>query len=1367
MTRRTRRYGTLALAAAALAACGESELQNASSDATVAAAPAESSGALIAVADFEATFDSETGQLSFEMLPPVAPQFEVPETDGLVTVPQALWCSLRILDNNNTNSVRLNTVAGSVQTSFEDCGITRSPLIEDFGALCADIRLTNNYLDTLRRPMAMITEITANYEGYTYNETSGEIGVDTTTLPGPGAPTDLTGGLFGYTNLPSRGFADTRWGFHNAGGSFHFRGQIVAEATEICNGADDDCDGRVDEGAGCVAEGAACRDHEDCQSGNCTEALICGASTCSDGLLNGAETGVDCGGTCDGCANGFACVDDGDCTSNVCQSLTCAAYRRPTNGSVVFTELMPDPGDTVGEWFEVKNTTAETLNLEGCSVYDAANNTHVIGALTIPANGYLLFAHSSDPLANHGLPTPAEVYPSAVSLNNGGDTLTLQCDGNEIDFVEYAGSAVVRYYSLSLNDASTSVLGNNTAANFCSVDDTYSTGFYGTPGGQNPTCDVVISSCVLDRPASLEVTTGGGGQLYTRINAPGLTDLSTGLDENGRVRVQVGFGPVGTTPATAPTQWAWFAANGVTTWTDTAAPGLDEYVAAIVAPSTAGTSYAVRARASGNAGATYTACAGESALSVIAPIEAPSAAGQVIFSELMPDPGTTQNGEWFELHNTTSGAFDLAGCGITDNAATYTIPSTLIIPADGYIVIANCNDAATCEGMGVADLVQPNVIQLGNSGDTLTLTCNSTTIDAFVYSSTFDVDSQANQLDPSQFSDTLNDDQNHWCPSRSISTFGLAGNLKRGTPGEANLPCYPIDFCRLQAPTSIVDATPNAATDVTARVGIPDLTALGVTNLSRTMVRAQVGVAEWGGDPSADPGSWSWTDATTNAAYAGDEPAYDEYVAAMPHPADAGEYGYVFRFSGDDGATWAYCDVSGGAPEDFASPAIGQLSVAPPAGITGCGIMTNQLGQVLNGADSSAFFPSEELSIVVAGVEATGAATVEIGYIAQADSMGATPDDTWTWTPAAEAFTSFYGAAIYTPPAVSGPYYAAARASGDGGATWTYCDALDLGDGMGGEPTNHGSVDGYNAHAVFNVVPRIFMDCNVVGTWPQTATVGQPIQFAVNVSVPGLTDDSTGQDMTAAMLDYVVHLTGNGDLPDIDIAAAPNTTYGPGTSTYQAGYDQYVATWTPSAAGTQQVGFALQVAGDTPTFCGPGGGTTPGTVTVSEPGGGGGPCLLISQYLEGGGSNKGIELWNCGSSELDLSAYSLCLYSNGASSCSATMALSGSLAAGAVRTYCNSGWALSPACDQSNNSVLNHNGDDRFKLYLTSSGTTVDAFGQLTLQTNQWADKTFTRFNCTPYLGVAAWLVTDYFVQVGGKDDATGWGVAPTCTSGP
>ena len=134
------------------------------------------------------------------------------------------------------------------------------------------------------------------------------------------------------------------------------------------------------------------------------------------------------------------------------------------------------------------------------------------------------------------------------------------------------------------------------------------------------------------------------------------------------------------------------------------------------------------------------------------------------------------------------------------------------------------------------------------------------------------------------------------------------------------------------------------------------------------------------------------------------------------------------------------------------------------------------------------------------------------------------------------------------------------------------------------------------------------------------------------------------------------------------------------------------------------------------------------------------PCLVISEYVEGGSFNKAIELFNCGTQSIDLADYQLCLASNGAANCGQPMNLSGTLVAGEVFVACHGQIAAAgaSACDVTNSTVINFNGDDGIRLREAAApNTVIDAFGTFTGTDpgSPWADMTLRR-ECSlePYL---------------------------------
>jgi len=105
--------------------------------------------------------------------------------------------------------------------------------------------------------------------------------------------------------------------------------------------------------------------------------------------------------------------------------------------------------------------------------------------------------------------------------------------------------------------------------------------------------------------------------------------------------------------------------------------------------------------------------------------------------------------------------------------------------------------------------------------------------------------------------------------------------------------------------------------------------------------------------------------------------------------------------------------------------------------------------------------------------------------------------------------------------------------------------------------------------------------------------------------------------------------------------------------------------------------------------------------------------VLISEYVEGSGFNKALELYNGGADTVSLDGYRLERYSNGAMDVSATLDLDGeSLAAGAVLVIVSSqaGAPLDGLGDISSG-VISHNGDDAY--VLRDANGVVDSFGRV------------------------------------------------------
>jgi uncharacterized protein YdeI (BOF family) len=103
--------------------------------------------------------------------------------------------------------------------------------------------------------------------------------------------------------------------------------------------------------------------------------------------------------------------------------------------------------------------------------------------------------------------------------------------------------------------------------------------------------------------------------------------------------------------------------------------------------------------------------------------------------------------------------------------------------------------------------------------------------------------------------------------------------------------------------------------------------------------------------------------------------------------------------------------------------------------------------------------------------------------------------------------------------------------------------------------------------------------------------------------------------------------------------------------------------------------------------------------------------LFISEYIEGGSYNKVIEIYNGTGADVDLSVYTLELYSSGAETANQTLTLSGTLANGEVYVISNTRASadILAITDLEDSSVINFNGDD--PITLSKNGVVIDVVG--------------------------------------------------------
>lgn len=315
----------------------------------------------------------------------------------------------------------------------------------------------------------------------------------------------------------------------------------------------------------------------------------------------------------------------------------------------------------------------------------------------------------------------------------------------------------------------------------------------------------------------------------------------------------------------------------------------------------------------------------------------PPGIGDVVITEIMRNPTSIPDasGEWFEITNTSlTDTFQLQGCTFQDDGGDdFPVDVDLTMAPGEILVFANnANPGFT------PDFVYAGM-NLGNSDDEVELICNGVSVDRVAYDAPGmgaafpGLAAHAMQLEPTLTDAMSNDDGTNWCDA--LTPYFMTDT---GTPGALNDSCSPaeftIDFCRLQAPLTIDDDS-GTGVDVYGRVFIAGQTDLSGVNDPSPNIVAYVGYGPDGSDPSVSA-MWIWTLGTPNAGYGPASPAYeannDEYVATMTLPA-AGTYDFAYRFSGDGGDTFTYCDGGDpGSSDGYAAADAGQMTTTSAGG---------------------------------------------------------------------------------------------------------------------------------------------------------------------------------------------------------------------------------------------------------------------------------------------------------------------------------------------------------------------------------------------------------------------------------------------------
>jgi uncharacterized protein YjdB len=338
----------------------------------------------------------------------------------------------------------------------------------------------------------------------------------------------------------------------------------------------------------------------------------------------------------------------------------------------------------------------------------------------------------------------------------------------------------------------------------------------------------------------------------------------------------------------------------------------------------------------------------------------------------------------------------------------------------------------------------------------------------------------------------------------------------------------------------------------------------------------------------------------------------------------------------------------------------------------------------------------------------------------------------------------------------------------DAGQTLTYAWVLTVPGGSGAMLSNS---TGQQVTFTADVAGTYTAELTVSdGTDTATDTVTITAEPANTAPTADAGSDQTVTVNTAVSLDAAA----SADAED-DASATPLGFSWAFTADPSAGADAL------TGADTATPSFTPTVAGDyvlTLTVTDSGGLTATDAVTITaEPVATTMDCLIISEYVEGSGLNKAIELYNCGTTSIDLTNYGYCAEQNTddalAAGCTSTYNITGQLAAGDTVVLCNpsADAGVLTVCDQQTGTV-NHNGDDRILIFkdvnadsafTAADDPIVDVFGELGNPNDVYGEATYDRCNFTPFLGGGTFTVLDFYTQAA-ADTFTGLGVAPTET---
>ncbi|MGB0589732.1 MAG: hypothetical protein ACPGU1_08650 [Myxococcota bacterium] len=302
----------------------------------------------------------------------------------------------------------------------------------------------------------------------------------------------------------------------------------------------------------------------------------------------------------------------------------------------------------------------------------------------------------------------------------------------------------------------------------------------------------------------------------------------------------------------------------------------------------------------------------------------PPEPNDVVFSELLIIPATSESDEWFELllsPTSPMAVVDLSGCILSsDVGESWSVPSNAdgggLLWAGAPLVFAR----SAFTGGAAPDLIYGGALTLDNTSDVLKLTCADVLIDQVFWdvASGWPIPVGATwSLGGNVVSATLNDGMSAWC-SGSPSSPGLLNPL-----------CPPpddvLDDCRLLEPSTL-EVDPGIVFSVAGLLSDEGTTdsSSGVDPVPGLLV--ETGMGPQGTDPTLSDSGWAWGPAYPDPEWSDeDAPGEDRWQGPLAIEAP-GVWDVILRASADGGETWTLCDRDG-ALNGYDSAQAGRVTI--------------------------------------------------------------------------------------------------------------------------------------------------------------------------------------------------------------------------------------------------------------------------------------------------------------------------------------------------------------------------------------------------------------------------------------------------------